>query len=165
MHNYYFIYYPIFCHPYCSSVISQFFSLTIIHFILGVISGSLTFLVPMSANCRPLSHQSILCIFYFLNSLQNSFSSQCVWCVWYTYHSYPCTWHIYYSRQSKELPLELWLYPSSSIHESTFWNVLKPFLHCMLNCTQFLYLIEKLVLEHVCHGQLAHLDERSYILL
>ena len=43
----------------------QFSSLTIIYFILGVRSGSLTFLVPMSANCRPPSHKSILCIFHF----------------------------------------------------------------------------------------------------
>ena len=43
----------------------QFSSLTIIYFILGVRSGSLTFLVPMSANCRPPSHQSILCILHF----------------------------------------------------------------------------------------------------
>ena len=32
---------------------------------LGVRTGSLTFLVPMSANCRPPSHQSILCILHF----------------------------------------------------------------------------------------------------
>ena len=36
-----------------------------IYFILGVISGSLTFLLPISANCRPPPHQSILCIFHF----------------------------------------------------------------------------------------------------
>ena len=41
------------------------FSITIIYFILGVRSGSLTFLVPMSANCRPPSHQSILLILHF----------------------------------------------------------------------------------------------------
>ena len=43
----------------------QFSSLTIIYFILGVRSGSLTFLVPMSANCRPTSHHYILCILHF----------------------------------------------------------------------------------------------------
>ena len=43
----------------------QFSSLTIIYFILGAISGSLTFLVPMSANCRPPSYQSILCMLHF----------------------------------------------------------------------------------------------------
>ena len=43
----------------------QFSSLTIIYFILGVRSGSLTLLVPMSANCRPPSHQSILRILHF----------------------------------------------------------------------------------------------------
>ena len=43
----------------------QFSSFTIIYFILGVRSGSLKFLVPMSANCRPPSHQSILCILHF----------------------------------------------------------------------------------------------------
>ena len=39
--------------------------LTIIYLIIGVRSGSLKFLVPMSANCRPPSHQSILCILHF----------------------------------------------------------------------------------------------------
>ena len=34
----------------------QFSILTIIYFILGVNSGSLTFLLSMSANCRPPSH-------------------------------------------------------------------------------------------------------------
>ena len=43
----------------------QFSSITIIYFIIGVGSGSLTFLLPMSANCRPTSNQSILCILNF----------------------------------------------------------------------------------------------------
>ena len=43
----------------------QLSSLTIIYFILGVRSGSLTILVPMSTNCRPPLHQSILCILHF----------------------------------------------------------------------------------------------------
>ena len=43
----------------------QFSSLTIIYFILGVRSGSLKLLVPIYANCRPPSHQSILCILNF----------------------------------------------------------------------------------------------------
>ena len=55
----------VFFHPSCTSVLSQFSSLTIIYFILGVLSVSLTFLVPMSANYRPPSHQSIFCILHF----------------------------------------------------------------------------------------------------
>ena len=47
------------------SVLSQLLIITIIYFILGVRSASLTFLVPMSANCRPPSHQSILYILHF----------------------------------------------------------------------------------------------------
>ena len=43
----------------------QFSSLTIIYFILGVKSGSLTFLVPMSSNCRPPSHHYIVGILNF----------------------------------------------------------------------------------------------------
>ena len=35
------------------------------HKSIGVRSGSLTFLVPMSSNCRPPSHQSIFCILHF----------------------------------------------------------------------------------------------------
>ena len=55
----------VFCHPSCTSVLSQFSSLTIIYFNLCVRSGLLTVLVPMSANYRPPSHQSILCILHF----------------------------------------------------------------------------------------------------
>ena len=29
----------------------------------------------------------------------------------------------------------------------------------MLHCIQFLHLIDQLVLEHVCYGQLYHLDK------
>ena len=110
----------VFYHPSCTSFLSQFSSLPIIYFILGVRSGSLTFLVPMSANCRYTSHQSIFCILHFLHSLQNTFSLKCVWYVWYPCHSQPCTQHIYYPRQSKYIPLELCMYPCSTIHESTF---------------------------------------------
>ena len=31
----------------------------------------------------------------------------------------------------------------------------------MLHCTQFLHLIYQIVLEHVCHSQLAHLDKEN----
>ena len=51
----------------------QLWSLIIIYFILGVRSGSLTFLVPMSVNCRPPSHHSILCIFHF-----SQFLTKCI---------------------------------------------------------------------------------------
>ena len=43
----------------------QFSSLTMIYLILGVRSGSLTFLVTMSGNCRPPSHHYILSILHF----------------------------------------------------------------------------------------------------
>ena len=59
------VYYPVFCHPSCTIVMSQLSSLTIIYFILVVKSCSSTFLVAMSANYRPPSHQSFLCIFQF----------------------------------------------------------------------------------------------------
>ena len=55
--------------------------------------------------------------------------------------------------------MELCLDPCWKIHELTYWNVLKPFLQCILYCTHFLHLIKKLVLEHVCHGQLDHLHK------
>ena len=64
--------YLVFCHHSCTIVLYQLSSLTIIYFIIGVKSLSPTFLVAMSANCRPPSHQSILWIlqFYpFLNKL------------------------------------------------------------------------------------------------
>ena len=57
--------------------------------------------------------------------------------------------------------MELCLDPCSTIHESTLLNVLNKFLQCMLHCTHFLHLIEQLVLEHVCHGQLFHLDKNN----
>ena len=41
---------------------------------------------------------------------------------------------------------------SFNIHELTFWNVLKPFLQCMLYCTHFLQWIVQLVLEHGISG-------------
>ena len=65
IHSSFYTEYPVLYHPSWTSVLSQFLSLTIIYFILGVKSGSHTFLVPMSANCRPPSHQSILCILHF----------------------------------------------------------------------------------------------------
>ena len=46
------------------SVLYQLSSLTIIYYILGVKSVSPKFLASMSANCRPHSHQSILCILH-----------------------------------------------------------------------------------------------------
>ena len=65
MQNYCSIDYPVFYHPSYESVLSQLSTLTIIYFILGVKSCSPIFLVEMSANYRPPSHQSILCIFHF----------------------------------------------------------------------------------------------------
>ena len=65
MKNYFSIDYPVLCHPYCTSVLSQLSSITIIYFIPGVKSISPTFLVAISDNCRPPSHQSILCILHF----------------------------------------------------------------------------------------------------
>ena len=62
----------------------QFSSLTIIYFILGVRSGSLTFLVPMSANYRPPSHQSIFCILHFSQFLTKCiFLAMCLVCLVY----------------------------------------------------------------------------------
>ena len=77
--------------PSYTSALSQFSSLTIIYFILGVRSVSLTLLVPMSANFRPPSHQLILCILHFYPFLNNALSLQCVWYVLYPYRSYTCT--------------------------------------------------------------------------
>ena len=64
LHDYLVLY-----HPSCTSFMSQFSSITIIYLILGVRSDSFTFLVPMSANCRPPSHQSIFCILHFYSFL------------------------------------------------------------------------------------------------
>ena len=63
--NSYYIYYIVLCHPYFNIVLSQLSILTIIYFIIGVKSFSPTFLGAMSANWRPLSHQSILCNLHF----------------------------------------------------------------------------------------------------
>ena len=143
----------------------QFSSLTIIYFIFGVRSGSLTLLVPMSANCRPPSHHYILCILHFSPFLTKYILlAMCTVCL----VSLPLlAMHIadLISRQSKELPLEPCLDLHSTIHELTSWNVLKPFLKCMLHCTHFLHYIVKLVLEHVYHDQLVHLDSKLYMLL
>ena len=57
--------YHVLFHPSFESVMSQLSSLTIIYFILGVKSWSPTLLVAMSANYRPPSHQSIVCILHF----------------------------------------------------------------------------------------------------
>ena len=90
--NYCFIDHSLLYQPCCTIVIYQLSSLTIIDSIIGVELCSPTVLVAMSANCRPPSHQSILCVLYFCHSLQNAFSLQCVLCVWYPYHYYL---HIY----------------------------------------------------------------------
>ena len=37
--------------------------------------------------------------------------------------------------------------------------MLKPFLKYELHCTHFMHLVEELVLEHLCNGQLDHLDK------
>ena len=58
-------YYAVFCHSSCTIVLSQLSSLTIIYFIFGVKLCSLTFLVAISANCRPPFYQSILFILHF----------------------------------------------------------------------------------------------------
>ena len=63
--NYCFIDYSVSCNPYCTSVMSQLSSLTVIYFILGFKSFSPTVLVAISAKGRPPSHQSILCILQF----------------------------------------------------------------------------------------------------
>ena len=63
--------YPVLYHPSCTSVLFQFSSLTIIYLIFGFRSGSLTFLVQITSNCRPPSHQSILCILHFSPFLTN----------------------------------------------------------------------------------------------
>ena len=57
--------------------------------------------------------------------------------------------------------MKLYTDPCSTIHELTYLNVLNPFLQCMLNCTRFMHLIEKLVLEHICHGKFSHLDKKT----
>ena len=57
--------YPVFCHHYCTSVLSQLSSCTMVYFILRFKSFSTTFLVAMSANYIPPLHQPILCIFQF----------------------------------------------------------------------------------------------------
>ena len=66
-------YYPLLCHPSCTSVLSQLYSLAMIYFILGVKSWSPTLLVAMSANWRPPLHQSIVCILYF-----SPFLTECI---------------------------------------------------------------------------------------
>ena len=76
----------------------QFSSLTIIYFILGVKSGSLTFLVPMSANCRPPSHQSILCILHFSPFLKKCILLAICLVCFVSLPSYPYTEKICYPR-------------------------------------------------------------------
>ena len=65
IHNFCYIDYPVSCHHYCKSVLSQLSSLIMTYFILGFKSFSSTFLVAMSANCRPPSHQLIFFILHF----------------------------------------------------------------------------------------------------
>ena len=65
IHNSCSVDFNLFCHTSCTSVLPQLSSLTIIHFIMGVKSCFPTFLVEMSSNCIPPSHQSILCIRQF----------------------------------------------------------------------------------------------------
>ena len=65
INKYCYIDYPVSYHHSCTSVLYQLSSLTMIYSILGFKSFSPTFLVAMSANCRPPSHQKILCILNF----------------------------------------------------------------------------------------------------
>ena len=57
--------YTVSCNHSCTIVMPQLSSLTMIYFILGFKSLSLTFLVTMYFNCRLPSHQSISCILQF----------------------------------------------------------------------------------------------------
>ena len=74
-------------HPYCKSVLYQLSSITIIYFIMGFKSFSPKFLVAMSANFRPPSHQSILWILKISPFLEYVLSFKCALCAYYTYHS------------------------------------------------------------------------------
>ena len=57
--------YPVSFHLCCTSVLYQLSILTMIYIILGFELLSPIFLVAISTNCRPASHQSILCILDF----------------------------------------------------------------------------------------------------
>ena len=73
--------YSVSYHPSCTSTLSQLSSLTKIYFILGFKSFSPIFLVAMSANLRPLSHQSTFCIFHFFTipyKIHSSINVNCV---------------------------------------------------------------------------------------
>ena len=76
--------YHVWRHPYCTSVLSQLSSLTMIYFIIGIKSYSPASLVAMSTNCRPPSQQSILCILQFSPFLINFiFLAMCLVCLVY----------------------------------------------------------------------------------
>ena len=88
--------YPVSCHPSCTIVLSQLSSLTVIYFILGVKSLSPTLLVLMYTNCRPPSHQSILCIFQFSLFLTKCTLLEICFFNCYPYHFYPYKHQTYY---------------------------------------------------------------------
>ena len=64
-------------HPSCTSVLTQLSSLTKIYLILRFKSFIPSFLVKISANCRPTLHQSILCILQFSPFLKNGLFYKC----------------------------------------------------------------------------------------
>ena len=69
-------------HPSCTSVLAQLLSLTLIYIILGVKLCSPTFLILMSSNCRPPSHQSFLCTLHFSPFLiKLIYLAMCIMCL------------------------------------------------------------------------------------
>ena len=91
IHKYCSVGYPLSCHPSCASVISQLSSHTIIYFILGFKLFLPTLLVTMSANFRPSSHQTILCILKFLPFLKK-YTLLEMRLIYLEYHFKPSLW-------------------------------------------------------------------------
>ena len=138
-------YYPVLCHPYCTIVLSQLSSLTIIYFILGVKSCSPTLLVAMYDNFIPPSHHSILCILHFSPFLAKLVILEiCLVCL----VSLP-----FLSIHTADLPSNLTRGASSAnIYGFLFKNLLINILKCdkaipaVHDALEFLKLIDQLVL-------------------
>ena len=132
--------YPVLFHPSFTSVMSHFLSLIIIYFIVGVKSWSPTLLVAISVNCRLPSYQSILCVLHFSPFLTKCIIlAMCLMCL----VSLP---FLAINRADLLSNIIRGASSCSKIHQLTSWNLLKPFLQCMMNCTRFPHFIEQMFL-------------------
>ena len=111
----------------------------------------------MYYNCRPPSHHTIFFILQFSPFLTKcTLLAMCLVCLAYlpflAIHTEDLLSNIIRGAASGTISGSL-----LKNNELISLKFIKPLLQYMLRCTRFLNLIEKLLLEHVCHGKLATL--------